>query len=443
MKLHRVQNFRRLVAVVGLACTAAGLAVVSPAISANSLSKPAWLADFSLGVKESYDDNIYLVGLGTLKNRSSWITTVTPKIGFNFTPLVGTNLFQTVGFNYSADVVTFHDAPTESYTAHRLGVTLAAKRGDVSFTAENNFIFVDGDDSGPIFPDGRSGIATAAVRERREQWQDRSKVTLQFDWGRWFVRPTAVLTYYDLMTSQHAGAGYDNYCDRYDLNGGADLGFRFNPHFAATLGYRYGHQYQQQYDFDPSHLSSSSDYQRVLLGCEGNPWQWLTIAVQAGPDFRNYEENTATHTTPVNGHQPVMYYGEGALTAKFSAHDTVTIKYKQWQWVSSTGKIPCYDSSCDLNYHHQVSAKFSWDLGGKFTSWDYTSGNVATCQRNDTQYSLTAGCGYAVTAHLTATASYAVDLGRNAQGGLATLGVNPQSREYDRQLVSIGAQYKF
>ena len=418
-------------------------ATVAANVTAAALHQSAWLADFSLGVKESYDDNIYLAGVGTMQDRSSWITTVTPKIGFNFAPLLGTNHLQTLAVNYSADVVTYHDAPTESYTAHRFGSTLKGQVGGFSCVLDNGLVFIDGDDNGPTYPDGRSGIATAAVRERREQWQDRSKFALQYDWDHWFVRPTAAFTYYDLMTRQHAGTGYDNYCDRSDVNGGADIGYKFNPHFAGTLGYRYGHQYQQQYDFDPSHLSSSSDYQRVLLGCEGNPWKWLTVAVQAGPDFRSYEENTATHTTPVNGHHPVMYYGEGSLVARASARDTVTLKYKQWQWVSSTGKIPCYDSSCELSWHRQASAKLALDLGGKFTSWDYTSGNVATCQRNDTQYSLNAGCGYALTAHLTATMSYAIDLGRNAQAGLAALGVNPQSREYDHQLVAIGAQYKF
>ena len=60
---------------------------------------------------------------------------------------------------------------------------------------------------------------------------------------------------------------------------------------ALTVGYRYGSQFQQQ--FTPSISSdytnySSSTYQRVLFGVEGKPWDWLTVQMDGGPDFRDY-----------------------------------------------------------------------------------------------------------------------------------------------------------
>lgn len=61
--------------------------------------KPAWLTDLSIGVKDGYDDNVYLSGVVpanrpipdggvlALKNHSSFVTTVSPKLGVNFAVL--------------------------------------------------------------------------------------------------------------------------------------------------------------------------------------------------------------------------------------------------------------------------------------------------------------------------------------------------------------------
>lgn len=423
------------------------LAVIGqPTAPLATFQKPAWLTDLSVSVKESHDDNVYLAGVGAMRNHSSWLTTVTPKFDFNFAPLLGTNQFPTLAFGYAPEITAYHRAPAESCTAHRLGNTVKGRAGALSFALENGFTFVDGSEVGPAYPDGRSCYATSGVRERREQLQDRAKITLQYDADQWFVRPTAALLYYDLMTALKdpslptTPTGYDNYADRYDVNGGVDLGWRLHPHLAATVGYRYGHQSEQQYSFDPLHLGSSSDYQRVLLGLEGNPWSWLTVALQAGPDFRSYAPNTATHTTPVSNPHRVTYYGEAALAAKISAGDTVTFKFKQWQWLSSTGKVPYFDGSYDLAYNRKCTEKLSVNLGGRLLTADYTSGNLVTCKRDDWQYTVSAGASYALTAHFSTAVAYAVDLGRNNQDGLTA---NPATREYDRHLVSLGVQYRF
>ena len=51
--------------------------------------KPVWLTDLSLGVKESYDDNLLGVSGKGLALQSSWVSTVSPKVGINFAPLLG------------------------------------------------------------------------------------------------------------------------------------------------------------------------------------------------------------------------------------------------------------------------------------------------------------------------------------------------------------------
>jgi len=239
------------------------------------------------------------------------------------------------------------------------------------------------------------------------------------------------------MTAQLDVPGYQNYADRYDVNGGVDVGCKIFPQAALTLGYRYGSQYQQQYAFSP--YSSSSDYQRVLLGVEGSLCSWLSVKIQGGPDFRNYAGNTATHTTPVNDRHPVKYYGEGSATATLAPENTLTLKYKMWQWVSGSGKVPYYEGAYELAYHCKLTHQLGFDLGGKIIDWDFTSGNLAACRRNDLQYTVSSGLIYAVNTHISINLTGAVDWGRNDESGV----VNPQNREYARQSISLGTQWKF
>jgi len=430
-----------------------GAAKAATAVAPASFQKPAWLTDFGFGIKESYDDNVFLVsGKGT-PERDSWVTTVSPKIGFNFAPLLATEpTVPVLAFGYAPDFVTFHNEPTENYTAHRLANTIKGKYDAFSFNLENGFNFIDGSKESPIYPtathdDQRSAYSTAGPRERRQQIQDRAKIVFQYDLGKWFVRPVASLLYYDLLTNQRSTAGYQNYADRYDVNGGADVGYRIGPDAAVTLGYRYGHQYQEQYPtaIDKTHTSSPSDYQRVLVGFEGKPFKWLTLSVQAGPDFRTYPRSSATHTIPVVDHHPMKFYGEASVTAAPSANDLITFKSKQWQWVSSTGKLPLYDCSYDLSYKRKLSKKLAVDLGGRIGASDYTRATGSSSKRDDWMYTVTAGVTYAFTPNLSANLAYNLDLGRNAQDDLKLLASpqNPKYREFDHQLVSFGATFKF
>jgi hypothetical protein len=438
------------------ACIAATPAVGGlPASSENG--KPAWLSEASLGIKEGYDDNVFASGVDSkylpstytvpagsvaaLKDRSSWVTTVSPKLAVDFAPLLDVpDVFKTLTLAYAPDFVIYHDQPSENYDAHKFITAIKAGQGAFKINADNTFTYVDGSTTGPTYPGALfNAYMASAVRERRKQIQDKSCVSLQYDWEDFFVRPTASLIYYDMMTTQLNVTGYQNYEDRYDVNGGADAGWKFAPNMALTLGYRYGSQYQQQFTFSP--YSSSSEYQRVLFGFEGKPWKWLDIKFQAGPDFRDYPGNTATHITPLNDLHPVKYYGEGAVIATVTTNDSISFKYKQWQWVSSIGKVPYYDSTFDLSYHRRVTSKLGFDLGGKLLSSDYTTGNLPNCQRDDWDYLVTAGIGYAFNSHLSASLCYTLELGRNDYGGVVN--PSPSTREYQRDMITLGALVKF
>jgi opacity protein-like surface antigen len=434
----------------------------TPAVSSGPAAwqKPVWLTDLSLSVKESYDDNLLLVSGNGLTPVSSWVTTVSPKIGFNFAPLVGNQkTLQKLSLSYAPDFNVYLSAPSQNYDAHKIGDIIKGQAGDFSYSLDNAFLYNDGNHQAAIYgPAGgaggnafdqfRNNYAHGVPRERLAQTQERATIVFQYDWDKFFGRPTASLLDYNLRTDWHnTGAapwvGYQNYVDRYDVNGGVDLGYKLTPMLAATLGYRYGGQYQQQLPAaitSDNHYSSST-YQRVLLGLEGNPWNWLNVKLAGGPDFRNYNP-----MTPVGDLHPVKYYGEAVLTATLTSSQAVTFYYKQWQWVSGSGKVPFFDSTYALAYHWSANRQLGLDLGGKVLEADHTVGNdylgTKPSLRDDMEYEVSAGVTYAITTHLSASLAYTYDVAANALNNLpASLG--PEYRNFEHQVASLGLQYKF
>jgi len=407
---------------------------------AASFGIPSWISELSVGILESYDNNALGVsGDGPMGKQWSWVTSVSPKIGFNLLPAFGDRkVIKTFTIRYSPDFIRYHDLTSESYSAHRITTTTKGKSDQLSFGLENGFLYVDGSRVAPTYlgnDAGRSTYAMSLPRERRAQFQDRAKVTLQYDLTRVFVRPVGSLLYYDLLTDQRLAAGYQNFVDRYDANGGVDFGFRPAPEVALTLGYRYGHQYHQQ--VVGSIYSSSNDYSRVLVGMEGKPFKWLTVALSGGPDFRSYEQ-----AAPVSDRHPVKPYCEASMKADFTRGDSVVFKYLGWQWVSSTGRIPFFQEAYELSWNHKFEEHLTTDLGAKLVISDYTSGNIPASLRNDRLYCFSAGVTYSISANLGVKGDFSSSMGRNHQDELPA-GQDARFREFDRFLTTIGLMMKF
>jgi len=447
-----------------------------PLQSSSIWNKPAWLTEVSLGIKECYDDNVYLSGVShgdlpatytvpggsvaALENHSSWITTLSGKINLDFAPLIGNGkVLQSLSLGYAPDFVIYQNAPAENDNLQRFTAAIKGKTGDFSFNLDEAFTYINGSRYGPTYPGVlMSAYSTAAVRERRNQCQERANILLQYDHDKWFARPVATLLFYDMNTFQFLTKGYQNYINRYDVNGGADIGYKVFPKFALTVGYRYGHQEQAEFSFAPACVTllgdqtlaahSPNDYQRILFGFEGTPWKWLSVKFQGGPDFRNFASSA-----PLNDKNPISYFGEGSLTASVTRNDSITFKYKQWEWVSSTGLTPYFDSNFDLAYTRKISKALSLTLGARAMGSDYNPNNVSATDakilgqrmdRNDWEYTFSVGAQYVFNSSLSVNLGYAYNLGISAQEGLtgsALTQYNPRS--FDDQVVSLGATVKF
>jgi opacity protein-like surface antigen len=427
-----------------------------PVESSSIWEKPIWLTDLGLGVHESYDSNVYASGAGSeyypktlpegdiaTKDKGSLVTTISPKIGADFAKLLGSdNVLKVFSLGYAPDFVIFHDAPRESYSSQRFTTVIQGKSDPVSFSLDNAFTYIDGSNEGLIYPAGYSSFRNNAIRERLGQWQERTKASVKVDLGPVFIRPTASLLYYDLATAFKNISTYSNYVDRYDLNGGTDFGYNVTKDVAFTLGYRYGHQYQQALPFDVTQTSSTNDYQRVLFGVEGSPLKWLKVEGVVGPQFTTYTDQRPFQAVAVGKATELVdknsddVYAEATVTIAPTKSDALVFKYKRWNWVSSTGKNTYIDTSYDTSFRHQITQSLQLQLGFRVSQSDYNPSSL----RNDWLYTSSVGLRYTLTKNVLLDVAYSYDQASNGQD----LGVAiPSTREFERSIVSTGVQWSF
>jgi hypothetical protein len=452
-----------------LAAATVAISLTSPIWAADSIppdysiwTKPAYLSDLSFSVKESYDDNVFGVsGLG-LPIQQSWVNSVSANIGINFVPLFGPQKdLQTFTLAYNPERVTYDSVSSQDYTAHRLNATIKGKSDNISYSFVDAFLFNDGNRNAPIYALNqlagaagnqddkyRNNYAHALARERLYQDQDRYTASVQFDEGSFFFRPISQLIDYNLGTNLYNTSnapykGYQDYISRYDINAGVDFGYYVAPGLAVTLGYRDGDQDQEQFalSINSDQHYSSSEYQRALLGIEGKLAPWLTIKAAAGPDFRNYNPNT-----PISNLHTTRYFGEGTATATLPDNQSVTVGYKTWLFVASTGLAPYVDTAYTVAYHWSATKQIGLDLGVKYLEANYLIGNdtagSAPALRDDIDENVSAGLSYAFTKQFIVSAAYAYDNGYNGDDSLPAA-YFANYRKFTHNVESLTAQYKF
>jgi hypothetical protein len=425
-------------------------------------TKPAWLSELSLSAKESYDDNVLGVsGLG-LPVVSSWVNSESAKVAVNFLPLLGDQKDITaLSLAYNPESVTYDSAKAEDYIAHRVNAAIKGTADGVVYSFDDAFLYVDGDKEGPLYALNqtagaagnqndkyRNNYAHSVARERRNQIQDRYNASFKIYDGSFFLRPISTLTYYDLNTYLHNTSlapwkGYQDYIDRYDVNGGADFGYDITKTFSVSIGYRDGYQHQDQFllAINSDQHYASNHYQRALFGLEGKLASWLTAKLSVGPDFRDYNSHT-----PIDHDRTTRYYGEGSLVAALPNDQSLTLSYKQWEFVSSTGLVPYDDTTATLAYHWNVTKQFGLDLAAKYLEANYTLGNdyagSAPDLRDDVDYGGSVGLTYAVTKQLIVSLGYTYDDGRNNLDNLPA-NLFPGYRDFTHSVTTLGVQYKF
>ncbi|HEY8965636.1 MAG TPA: hypothetical protein VIM58_04280, partial [Candidatus Methylacidiphilales bacterium] len=220
--------------------------------------------------------------------------------------------------------------------------------------------------------------------------------------------------------------GYINYVDRYIVDGGADLGYKPAKTWDVYLGYRYGRQFQ---GVENSGFRASNDYQRLLFGIEGKPVKWLTLDLQAGPDFRSYDMPNA----PQNHNLPktIPYY-DASATVDMTSADALLLRAKRFGWVSQLGITEYTDQTYCVTYKRKLTDKLTGTLGFQALDSDF----AYLVGRDDWEYSYMTGLQYVLDPHWTFGADYSFNRGENGYNLIGNV-----SREFEEHLLTLTAKW--
>lgn len=393
---------------------------------------PPWLTELSLEVRESFDSNVYLQKVTEQANQGSLITTIHPTIGIKVKDLFldssGDDLNNAFTFKYSPSVNIYHAEPSEDHTLHKVNTAFGGKNDEWTWKIANMFLYTDGSMEAPIYTGpGTPAIAHFQVRDRREAIQNRGNVMVRYDIDdEWFIRPKASTVLYDFMAHQRQGlAGYQNYVDRYGVQGGADVGYKFIPNTYFTVGYQFGHQQQSRLSWIAT--DADNTFHQVLFGIEGKPWDWLKVNIVGGPDFRFYENQIAAGFDQ----SPTKSFVKAVLTATITEDDTLTFKTHRLTWLSSAGRVPYEDIKYTLIYKHNfedvvtlsaLAQAYNGDTDQPWFSEDYI-------------YTLGTGLVWHIDDYWSAMVDYSFDHAETENNNGAFPG-----REYQRHIISVGGK---
>ena len=375
-------------------------AVAAPAApAAAQLTSPIEVAfTGSLG----YDNNVYAVDEGRLGRVDSLVSIVGAKIGTTFA--------SGASASYTATGSRFWNASDEDNVKHQLAAGYNHSFDAVCMNAATEFAQVQGEDVGSVYGTmpGRNSFTFIFPRERRNQLQNKTDLALRYDMGRNFVRGVGRLQFWDMQT--HALVGADNYRDRYDLNGGADLGRKFTSGGPDTyLGYRRGYFYQDMdggsFTATPT-ANSTSQYNRFLVGVDGKVTPSLKLAAQLGWTVNDYTSSYGGSDKSIEG-----LYQDVTATWQADANNELQLKTTMGRTVSSTSAASILASAYQLAWKHDFSKQWTATLSGRVCKNNYDG----TTDRNDVLYTGIASLTWKSSATLSWTLSLTQDFAKNAR----------------------------
>jgi hypothetical protein len=393
----------------------------------SAAANKAWTLAVSASVRETFDSNVFLQDVGGIARRSSPVTSAALGLaaGYERTPAFRATL------SYTPELVRYHRYDSENHVAHRAAANFSGAFTKTTWEWTNSFLRIDGSDQGPIFDAAAGGdipaIGGIPLRERREAVVLRNGLKLTHTRGRWMLRPAFTTYSHDFRTDQRArtGAygGYENYVDRWELNGGADAGYDLGRKTWLVAGYRYGRQQQGRLLGAASPYSNR--YSRILLGLEGSPAKWLRLSLSGGPDFRSFQ-------APPAGFDPgeqLWYIGSSAGWLP-SGSDTVTLTLSRYEQPAFSSHSVYEDIVYDVSWRRRHSARLATTLGFRAYGGDWQ----APVNREDWIYTPAASLTYSWAGHITTEISYSYDAVRSRVP-------NTTGREYTRHLLTAGVRF--
>jgi hypothetical protein len=384
-------------------------------------SPPGWVVQSALTVKETYDGNAYLQSMGAQADVPTFVTGLLLAANGDFT----VSKDMKAALNYSADYNAYHAASSETFTRHTGGLKLTATEGDWSHVFTGGIVIVDGDKVGPTYT-GAGGAPALGGPERmlrRAQQVYSAGYTASYTHGNVLFRPLLTWKYQHYGTDQRATAGYQNFATRDEGTYGFDLGWKSNPKLTTYVGYRLGHQTQDNLLGVVNNYTNSLS--RVLVGFEGAFAPWCKASVQLGEDFRDFGNASVALTDK----KKTKFYSNSTLTFAPTKADTITLAYVRFLQPAFTGRNAYEDITGEVQYRRTLDASWAIGLGAKVVNGFYEIGN-----RRDSLYFYSFSAGYRIDARSALTVDGQVsETGTKVRNHADTSG-----RTYSRELVSVG-----
>lgn len=426
----------------------------SSSLQSGPMSLPPenpWDYGLSLTVKESYDTNVFLLDLEpdpasaaaaraagfepAPAKHASLVTSIMPRLELSSKSEAGLK----VAASYSPEIVRYHQAEVENYTAHRGTLNFTGSRADTAWEVTNAATYVDGGELGSVFarPGDVPAIGAVPIHERMEQFFIRNgfKATLPTDHG--FVRPVATFYYHDFRGAQlRAGPGfaYENHIDRSEFTGGFDLGFQAWENTAFVLGYRYGGQ--SQYKLFTTDSPYDNRFHRILFGIEGDPCDWLKVAILAGPDLRDFHGGTPPGFDP----DELLYFIDGKVTLMPGKADSIILTLRRLEQPATSSQSLYEDIVYDATWKHKFGEHWGAGAGFRIYGGDWQ----APVAREDWIFTPSVSVSYLRDASFSAELGYSYDWVDNrvpVVPGTATAFAD--GREFTRSILSLSGKYCF
>ena len=416
---------------------AIALAIGFTSLTAGAVTNLTYKAEVT--VKESFDGNVYLqdeipspaVTSAVRPFQESFVTSVTPRVALEYDPCAAFG----VSLGYAPEVTFYHAAPSEDYVAHRGNVAFRGAVEEAPWEQANSFIWIDGSDECLVFggPGGAPAIGGVPIRDRRAAFVYRGGFKAAWTFNeRWFIRPVATAYVHEFFTKQFDSrlpqfAGYENYVDRNDVNGGLDAGVRIADNTRVFAGYRYGYQDEGHLITEPG-IEYDNRYHRVLFGIEGRPVPWLRLAVVLGPDFHH---STAVTRTNFNGNYTVLFV-DSTVTILPTAQDSIALTMRQYTQPAFASCSIYQDTTYDLTGRHKFDERWAGAAGFRAYVGDWR----APVRREGWIYNVSGSLSCAFNDRISAEAAYSYDWADSVVP-------NTSGREFTRHLGSLSVKCIF